>query len=169
VYGIVQQLGRHYRCRQRSRARDAFTIELRRAASIRQTPPEAVSTAEVYEKRSWTILLVDDEDNVRAVMRSVLKQKGYTVLDAATGADAIRLIDHAGSWTCCDGRPHARMSGRELYEQLAGRQPGLKVLYVSGYADGAFGLDPGPEVALLSKPFSLETLAQRVRDRLTSL
>jgi two-component system cell cycle sensor histidine kinase/response regulator CckA len=61
------------------------------------------------------------------------------------------------------------MGGRELYEHLSRRHPGLKVLYVSGYADDAFVREPGWSAAFLSKPFSLEMLAQRVQDELDSV
>jgi DNA-binding NtrC family response regulator len=59
------------------------------------------------------------------------------------------------------------MSGRELYEHLALRHPGLKVLFVSGYADDAFAHTQEFGSAFLSKPFSLDTLAQKVRDGLS--
>jgi CheY-like chemotaxis protein len=101
-------------------------------------------------------------------MRSVLVQRGYTVLDASSGADAIRLLaDHPNPVDILvTDVLMPGMTGRELYEHLARRHPGLRVLYVSGYADDAFGGEPGWGHAFLSKPFSLDTFAERVRDEL---
>ena len=129
------------------------------------------SIPEVLEdlKAGKMVVLVDDEDDVRSVMKSVLCQRGYTVLDAASGADAIQLLaDHSGAVDMLvTDVLMPGMSGRELYEHLAHRHPGLKVLYVSGYADDAFAHEQEWGNAFLSKPFSLETLAQRVRDGLS--
>ena len=101
----------------------------------------------------WTILLVDDEDDVRSVMKSMLRQRGYNVLDASSGADAIRLLaDHTGpvDMLVTDVLMPG-MSGRELYEHLSRRQPGLKVLFVSGYSDDTFGREPGWGTTFLSE------------------
>jgi two-component system, cell cycle sensor histidine kinase and response regulator CckA len=168
VYGIVHQLGGTIAVDSEVGRGTTFTIALRRAATIRETHPATTTTADERVKNAWTIVLVDDEDDVRSVMRSVLRQKGYTVLDAASGADAIRsLADHTGpvDMLVTDVLMPG-MSGRELYEHLVRRHPGLKVLYVSGFADEAFGREPGGN-AFLSKPFSLDTLAQKVSDGLT--
>ena len=168
VYGIVHQLGGTIAVDSEVDQGTTFTIALRRASGMGSTRAAAVPRAVAQGKIAWTIVLVDDEDDVRSVMRSVLQQKGYTVFDAASGADAIRLLaNHTGpvDMLVTDVLMPG-ISGRELYEHLAHRHPGLKVLYVSGYADDAFGREPGWDAAFLSKPFSLETFAQKVRDGL---
>jgi DNA-binding NtrC family response regulator len=103
-------------------------------------------------------------------MRSALCERGYTVLDAASGADAIQLVaDHARTIDMLvTDVLMPGMSGRELYEHLARRHPGLPVLYVSGYADDVFAHEQERGTAFLPKPFSLDTLAHRVRDGLKS-
>jgi two-component system, cell cycle sensor histidine kinase and response regulator CckA len=171
VYGIVHQLGGTIDVDSELGKGTTVTIALKRATVVYGSREAADSTIDANVKGSRTIVLVDDEDDVRSVMRSVLQQKGYTVLDAASGAEAIRLLaNHTGpvdmlvSDVVMPG-----MSGRELYEHLARRHPGLKVLFVTGYADDAFGREPGWGTALLSKPFSLETLAQRVQDELDNV
>jgi two-component system cell cycle sensor histidine kinase/response regulator CckA len=170
VYGIVHQLGGTIGVDSDLGKGTTVTIALRRASVIHAR--EAThSSVDGNAKGARTIVLVDDEEDVRSVMRSVLQQKGYTILDAASGADAIRLLaDHSGpvDMLVTDVLMPG-MSGRELYEHLARRNPGLKVLYVSGYADDAFGREPGWGAAVLSKPFSLETLAQRVHDELDNV
>ena len=170
VYGIVHQLDGTIGIDSEVGKGTAVTIALKRAA-VHGSREAAKSTGDDDEKAAPTIVLVDDEDDVRAVMRSVLQQKGYVVLEASSGGDAIQLLaDHSGSIDMLvTDVLMPGMSGPELYEHLERRHPGLKVLYVSGYADDAFGREPGRGAALLSKPFSLETLAKRVQDELSSL
>jgi CheY-like chemotaxis protein len=169
VYGIVNQLGGAIAVDSEVGKGTSFTIALRRASSVRVVRAVESVPSSTPSKASRTIVLVDDEDDVRSVMKSVLCQRGYTVLDAASGADAIQLLaDHSGAVDMLvTDVLMPGMSGRELYEHLAHRHPGLKVLYVSGYADDAFAHEQEWGNAFLSKPFSLETLAQRVRDGLS--
>jgi len=118
-------------------------------------------------RHSETILLVDDQEEVRSVVRRILARRGYHVLVAASGADALRLtvnfprIDLLVTDVVMPG-----MSGRELAERLAPQRPSMKVLYTSGYTDDAMVrqgvLSAG--VAFLQKPFVPDTLARKVRD-----
>jgi CheY-like chemotaxis protein len=168
VYGIVHQLGGTIAVDSEVGRGTTFSIALRRAATIRETQQATTIAADEQVKNTWTIVLVDDEDDVRSVMKSVLRQKGYAVLDASSGAEAIRLLaEHAGpiDMLVTDVLMPG-MSGRELYEHLVRCHPGLKVLYVSGFADEAFDHEPGGSV-FLSKPFSLDTLARKVSEGLT--
>ena len=170
VYGIVHQLGGSIGVDSELGKGTAVTIGLKRASVVCGSREAESTSIHAATKQSRTIVVVDDEDDVRAVMRSVLQQKGYTVLDASGGAETIRLLaNHTGPVDMLvTDVVMPGMSGRELYEHLSHRHPGLKVLYVSGYADDAFGREPGWGAALLSKPFSLETLAQRVHDELNA-
>jgi CheY-like chemotaxis protein len=171
VYGIVNQLGGAIAVDSEVGQGTAFTIALRRASTARSARSAASPPSVAAAESTRTIVLVDDEDDVRSVMKAVLCQKGYSVLEASSGADAIQLLaGHPGSIDMLvTDVLMPGMSGRELYEHLARRHPGLKVLYVSGYADDAFAHEQEWGNAFLSKPFSLETLAQRVQDGLTSV
>jgi PAS domain S-box-containing protein len=171
VYGIVNQLGGAIAVDSEVGQGTAFTIALRRASTARAARSAASPPSVAAAESTRTIVLVDDEDDVRSVMKAVLCQKGYSVLEASSGADAIQLLaGHPGSIDMLvTDVLMPGMSGRELYEHLARRHPGLKVLYVSGYADDAFAHEQEWGNAFLSKPFSLETLAQRVQDGLTSV
>ena len=105
----------------------AFTIALRRASTARSARNVGSVPANAPAIAELTIVLVDDEDDVRSVMKSVLCQQGYTVLDAASGADAIRLLaDHSGpiDMLVTDVLMPG-MTGRELYEHLAHRHHGV--------------------------------------------
>ena len=114
-----------------------------------------------------TILLVEDETEVRNLARDVLESYGYTVLVAKDGEDALRVDAQTA-------RPPdlvltdivmPKLGGRELVTQLTARRPHLKVLYMSGYAADALGsgheLEPGAN--LLQKPFRPDRLAWCVR------
>ena len=115
-----------------------------------------------------TVLLVEDQDDVRNLSLRILEREGYVVLSAASGQAALTLA------TSHDGRIHLLLtdvvmpglSGREVAEQLAALRPGIRVLFMSGYTDNVIAqrgvLDPG--MAFLSKPFTPETLAAKVRD-----
>jgi CheY-like chemotaxis protein len=115
---------------------------------------------------SETVLLVEDEDAVRALAREVLRRHGYVVLEARHGVDALRVAErHADEIHLLVAdivMPH--MSGRELAERLATVRPAMKILFMSGYADHALVHDGvTPNASFLQKPFTPEVLARRVR------
>jgi CheY-like chemotaxis protein len=115
-----------------------------------------------------TVLVVEDEDAVRLYTREVLRTCGYTVLEARLGPEAIELL--AGRADPVDllvtDLVMPRMHGSTLAQLLIARQPGLRVLFVTGYP-GPFPPVPGqPELdpAVLQKPFTPLALARKVRE-----
>ena len=116
---------------------------------------------------SETILLAEDEDGVRAVARRILELQGYTVLDAACGADALDLAEKYPEpiHLLLTDLVMPGMDGRQLSERLVARRPSTRVLFMSGYASDKLlrhGLS-NPEVAFLPKPFNSAALAAAVR------
>jgi DNA-binding NtrC family response regulator len=119
-----------------------------------------------------TILLVEDEEQVRNLARMFLEECGYTVLVACNGPDAIQLARQY------DGKIQLlitdvimpEMKGSVLAPLLLAHRPGIRVLYMSGYADTEFiRKELMPEGAhFLQKPFSLESLSRKVREVLDS-
>jgi CheY-like chemotaxis protein len=114
-----------------------------------------------------TILLVEDEDTVRLLVGDVLKEAGYTVLDAGNGSAALLLAsEHAGPvHLLITDVVMPEMGGRQLVERLTPLRPDLKVLYLSGYTDDAVvrhGVLQA-EVAFLQKPFTMAALTSKVR------
>lgn len=115
-----------------------------------------------------TVLVVEDEDLVRELARSILERGGFEVVEAATVDDAVRLgADHPGRLDVmlCDIVMPGR-SGPEIFRELTGRRPEMKVLYMSGYPLELIdrrGLLPD-DVPFLQKPFSPDELQDRVRE-----
>ncbi len=164
VYGVVRQLGGEIVVESTLGRGTTFTIALPQATGT-GVAIAAPATVDTKRAPTETILLVDDEADVRSVVEQVLRHGGYTVLSAASGAQAIEIVaNYAGSVDLLlTDVLMPGMSGRELYELLASRYSGLRVLYISGYADEAFGRNPGTAAAFLAKPFRLETLTTKVR------
>jgi PAS domain S-box-containing protein len=114
-----------------------------------------------------TILVVDDDPDVRSFTVEMLRELGYVVVDAPDGASGLRLIDRCPdiNLLLTDVGLPGGMNGKQLADEARHRKLGLKVLFTSGYARNAIvhhgRLDPGVE--LLSKPYSIATLAARIR------
>jgi PAS domain S-box-containing protein len=118
-----------------------------------------------------TLLLVEDEGALRQPAREFLVSKGYTVIEATDGDDALRIAkNHAGRIDLMiTDVIMPRMGGAQLAETLATERPQMKVLFVSGYAENTI-LSHGPTDVMtrfLQKPFSLEELARKIRTVLT--
>lgn len=114
-----------------------------------------------------TVLVVDDEDSVRLLIRRALQQKGYAVLEAENGEAACRLFaEHAERVRLLlTDVVMPRMSGQKLAEQLRQQDAGLQVVYMSGYTDDPVLADllARDEAILLHKPFTLQALVSAVR------
>jgi CheY-like chemotaxis protein len=131
-------------------------------------PAEGVM--EKMQPGSETILLVEDEEAVRRLVRRTLEKQGYRVLVAASGVEAVRLAErHSGPIHLLVTdvvMPH--MSGRETAERLKAMRPGMHVLYVSGYTETTIvrggTLDTGE--TFLQKPFTPRALMRQIRDLL---
>jgi CheY-like chemotaxis protein len=136
VYGIVQQSGGHIHVRSEPGRGTTFTIDFPRAqgpvATPSSTPPKPTARR-AYE----TILLVEDDSEVRRLVALVLRADGYQVLEAANAADAIMLVDgYAGPIDLLlSDVVLPRANGGELAECVRRARPGTKVVLMSGYAE----------------------------------
>jgi two-component system, cell cycle sensor histidine kinase and response regulator CckA len=165
--GIVQQSGGAIGLESELGEGTLFRIYLPRTdrpvQSAYSIPPARVSN------RSWeTILLVEDEDQVRALARTALKRHGYQVLEAEQGEQALALCEqHVGSiHLLLTDVVMPRMGGRELAERATVLRPEMKVLFMSGYANDdiiAHGV-MDESICLMQKPITPSGLARRVRE-----
>jgi two-component system cell cycle sensor histidine kinase/response regulator CckA len=166
VYGIVKQSGGYIAAESTRGEGTTFTVYLPRQESATAAKGRVSQEVEAIGG-SETVLLVEDEEQVRELARRVLERAGYAVLTAEDAESAVAIADrHAGHiHLLITDIVLPRVSGRELAARLAIHRPAIKVLYVSGTSDNAIArhrmLDPGTE--FLEKPFSLERLLQKVR------
>jgi two-component system cell cycle sensor histidine kinase/response regulator CckA len=149
--------------------------------SFRVFLPRHIPTAEEEEIRAepevkkpatdltgqGVILLVEDEDPVRAVNARALSARGYTVLEAASGVEALQIIQARQEPVdlVVSDVVMPEMDGPTLLGELRKLHPDLKVIFVSGYAEDAFrkNLPEGEEFNFLAKPFSLKQLVEAVK------
>jgi PAS domain S-box-containing protein len=117
--------------------------------------------------RGETVLIVEDEEGVRQIVRATMEMHGYTVLVASSGPEALRLID--GRQDTVDllltDVVMPGMSGTQLAEAILERRPGCRVVFMSGYNEDALVLDPATQ-AFIQKPFTPQVLARKVRELL---
>lgn len=167
-YGIVKQHGGSIWCYSEPGQGTTFKIYLPSVGDAPAAQRPARNQAGALPSGSETILLAEDEPSVAALAARVLREQGYTVLEAANGDEALGIA-HARHERPIDllltdvVMPY--MSGSALAVQLLAHQPSLKVLYMSGYTDSAI-VQHGrlqPSVAFIQKPFSPAALARKVR------
>jgi PAS domain S-box-containing protein len=165
VYGIVEQSGGFIECESQPGGGTTFKLHFPRS---RDAVAPADRPREIVAGGSETILVAEDERAVRDFTARALQSYGYTVLEAADAEAAARLADrHRGEIAMLVTdlvMPGA--SGRQLADRLVAARPGIKVLFISGYAEELFtarsALQPG--VAFLQKPFTARALAAKVRE-----
>jgi CheY-like chemotaxis protein len=169
VYGIVKQSGGHVAAASEQGAGATFTVHLpaalENAAQLVRPEPETARRG-----GHETVLLVEDEAQVRYLASQVLRQHGYRVLEASSGPEALALSrDHpAPIHLLLTDVVMPEMSGPQLAQRLVLDRPGLEVLFMSGYPKDAL-----PELAgsaradpLLTKPFAPAALVEAVQERL---
>jgi CheY-like chemotaxis protein len=171
IYGFARQSDGHV----------TIDSKLGRGTSVRLYLPRhhgeiapqfaSAATAAEHAATGETVLIVEDEPVVRAVIVEMLGEQGYQTLEAIDGPSGLRIL-----------RTNARidllvtdvglpgMNGRQLADQARETRPGLKVLFITGYAESVAisdgFLQPGME--MITKPFDLDNLSQRIRAMVSS-
>jgi two-component system cell cycle sensor histidine kinase/response regulator CckA len=145
-----------------------FKVYLPRVNESARDELAATAPIRTRHQGSETVLLVEDEESVRELVREALEGRGYNVCSARNGNEALAIaarqelkIDLMITDVVMPG-----MGGRELVNRMAAVRPGIRVLYLSGYTEDAIVhhgvLEPG--TAFLQKPFTLDALALKVRE-----
>jgi CheY-like chemotaxis protein len=168
VYGFIKQSGGHVKIYSEEGQGTTVRLYLPRlqtAAAVEEAEAEVEQPSS--GRRDETILVVEDDDDVRLYTVESLRELGYRVLEAHDGPSALRLLERqeAPIHLLLTDVVMPAMNGRELADQARQRQPALRVLFTTGYARNAAlhagRLDPG--VDLLPKPFTFAALAAKVR------
>jgi len=167
VYGVVKQSGGYVWVESALGKGTAFEIYLPRIEELVSVPEPVAPIVEAF-RGAETILLVEDADALRKLTHMLLEQHGYRVLVAANGAAALQLVEEQPERInlLLTDVIMPGLNGRALAGRLELLQPGLKILYMSGYTDDAI-MDHGvleSGTHLLHKPFSEENLIRKVRE-----
>ena len=169
IYGFVRQSGGQVRIYSELGQGTLVCLYLPRHLGAEElaTPSTELAVAPRAE-RGETVLIVDDEPTVRMLVTEVLEDLGYTALEAADGAAALKLLQsdiHIDLLVTDVGLPGG-LNGRQVADAGRATRPKLKVLFITGYAENAVvgngQLERGMEI--LTKPFPLESLATRIKD-----
>jgi PAS domain S-box-containing protein len=169
VYGFARQSGGQARIYSEAGQGTMVCVYLpRKDRDEEAAPAEAAMPAAERAEQGETVLVVDDEPTVRALIIEVLRELGYASLEAGDGAEAMALIESGCrvDLLLTDVGLPGGLNGRQVADAARVLRPSIKVLFITGYAENAVlshgHLDPGMHV--MTKPFELDALARRVRE-----
>jgi two-component system cell cycle sensor histidine kinase/response regulator CckA len=167
VYGIIKQSGGYVLVQSEKNRGSTFHIYLPQVEGTAEKAPAPVTRA--ASGGTETLLLVEDEESVRQLVRDTLESKGYKVVEAGNGESGLQAaLRHPGKIDLViTDLVMPEMGGREMVEQILKTRPQAKVLYLSGYTEDTIlsaGMVDG--TAFLQKPFTLQNLSRKVREML---
>jgi two-component system, cell cycle sensor histidine kinase and response regulator CckA len=172
VYGIVKQTGGYVFCSSTAGKGTVFTILLPRYIpdeTLASRPIEQAAAPSADLTGHGTILLVEDEEAVRAFGARALASRGYTVLQAASGGEALQIVEQNSGRIdlVVSDVVMPEMDGPTMLGELRKRGVNAKIIFVSGYAEEAFAknLPEGEDFGFLPKPFSLKQLIEAVKGK----
>ncbi|MFC3944163.1 hybrid sensor histidine kinase/response regulator [Pseudomonas gingeri] len=174
VYGFALQSGGQVRINSQPGAGTQVRLYLPRhfaeadEPGVRHSPPPSLQAT-----AGETVLVVDDEPQVRMLEVELLEERGYKVLEASDGVAGLKILQspiRIDLLVSDVGLPGG-MNGRQLAELARRTRPGLKVLFVTGYAESSVigNGDLAPGMQVMAKPFALDDLANRVRELISNL
>ncbi len=172
VYGFVRQSGGQARIQSQPGQGTQVCLYLPRYAGGEKVAEASSVLPQVQRGSGETVLVVDDESNIRTLINEVLEELGYEVLQAEQGAAGLQILESTRriDLLVTDVGLPGGMNGRQLADAALVRRPDLKVLFITGYAESAVigegRLEAGMHI--LTKPFSMETLGWRIREIIAS-
>ena len=169
IYGFARQSGGQVKIRSQVGQGTTVLLHFPRVRGDAESDTERTqSPGDAQARKGETVLVVDDEAIIRALIADVLEDLGYTTLEAGDGPSGLAMLEaasHVDLLITDVGLPNG-MNGRQLADAARGLRPDLKVLFITGYAEssviGDHQLEPG--MHLLTKPFEVDVLASRVRE-----
>ena len=172
VYGIVRQTGGYIHVESVVDEGTTFSLYLPKHEGVDDQKAMEVSSADKKQEDlsgTATILLVEDEDAVRMFSARALANKGYQVLEAINGENALEVVSEF------DGTIDLmvtdvimpEMDGPTLAKEMIKAQPNLPIIFVSGYTEDRFKEEIGDNAHFLAKPFTLQQLAQKIKEVLS--
>jgi two-component system, cell cycle sensor histidine kinase and response regulator CckA len=183
VYGIVKQTGGFVYVDSEAGKGTAFQIFLPRHHPELEAPPEAAAANGAAKEPpvaakpradltgQGTILLVEDEEGLRSLNARGLRSRGYSVIEASNGIEAMEALEQRNGAVdlVVSDVVMPEMDGPTLLKTMRGRNPDLKIIFVSGYAEDAFekSLPENQQFAFLPKPFTLSQLVAAVKETMT--
>jgi signal transduction histidine kinase len=169
VYGFVRQSGGQVRIYSEVGSGTTMCLYLpRHYGNSEEAEASAASAAGARERTGKTVLVVDDEPSVRMLVTEVLEEHGYSGIEASDGPSGLRILESDApiDLLITDVGLPGGLNGRQLADAARVTRPGLKVLFITGYAENAIigngQLAPGMRV--LTKPFVMTTLAERIAE-----
>jgi two-component system, cell cycle sensor histidine kinase and response regulator CckA len=175
VYGIVKQTGGFVYVDSEANKGTTFRIFLPRHYPEKDVAPEAAVAKESVEAKprvdltgQGTILLVEDEEGLRSLNARGLRSRGYTVIEASNGIEAMEALEEKNGAVdlVVSDVVMPEMDGPTLLRAMRARNPSLKIIFVSGYAEDAFAksLEENEKFDFLAKPFALSALVAKVKE-----
>jgi two-component system cell cycle sensor histidine kinase/response regulator CckA len=169
VYGVVKQTGGWIWVASEPGEGTTFEIYLPQIEEVEKSMTTSAKKAipATAPTGTETVLLVEDQDGIRDLVGEFLRRKGYTVLHAVDGEEALRLAEHHDEINLLlTDVLMPNIGGRELAERLTQERPRMKVLFMSGYTEQTSlgGEAVGQPAAVLQKPFSMDNLARKIRN-----
>ena len=168
VYGIIKQTGGYISVDSEPRKGTVFNIYLPRVTETGLIVADQPALVVNNEKNVETILVVEDEPNLRRLTQQYLNQQGFKVFQAADASSALQIFNthEGGIDLLLTDVIMPGMNGRELAQRIRALRPETKILYMSGYTENVIGHNGTlePDVNLLQKPFTLPALKAKVRE-----
>jgi two-component system cell cycle sensor histidine kinase/response regulator CckA len=176
VYGIVKQTGGFVYVDSEADKGTSFHIFLPRHHPELEVQPDTAATKEPSAEAKprtdltgqGTILLVEDEEGLRSLNARGLRSRGYSVIEASNGVEAMEALEEKNGAVdlVVSDVVMPEMDGPTLLKTMRGRNPDLKIIFVSGYAEDAFekSLPENQQFAFLPKPFTLSQLVAAVKE-----